>query len=758
MATTLLTVSVVIQLVTVWMALRLIRISGGRLSWILLALAFVARASRHIWRLGQVLLGYDEPVLVEDIISVGGSVLALAGVCGIGPLFVTLQKLLDEKQTILEKVEQSATRLQTIFGIIHEGLIIADRKGTLTDWNPAALALHGFEYSQNIPKSLEELAAVCRVSTPEGVLVPLSQWPMRRALDGETFADLELKFAGPEGSNERILRFSGSSIADRSGEVALAVLSMQDVTSAKWAEKALLESEKRFRLLAESAPVGVLETDGGGRFHYANPRWFNISGQTPAESADKGWQLALHPQSRSNFDEAWAATGRGSSRSWNGEFLIQRPNGQEIWTNVLATLVATEDSEPAMIAGIFEDISERKAVELELRRAMELSETANRTKTEFLANISHEIRTPMTIFMGMLDLVLDSPLSEDQRHYLETARNAAETLLILIEDILDFSRIEAGEFESERKPFLVASCLKLAMEMFAEKARQKGLEMHLTIAPDVPAILVGDERRIRQVLTNLLANAVKFTERGDIAINVTFSQLPSAAGELSLSVRDTGIGIPPDKFALLFQRFSQLDGSSTRKYGGSGLGLALCKAIVEGMGGSIGVESVPEQGCTFTFRLPAEAPAMPSQPSPSAARRKPAPAASNARILLAEDEGSIAELTTHLLRSWGWSVIAAPNGAQALERFRDEPFDLVLMDLQMPGMDGLEATRRIRAYERDQGRAAVPIIALTAHAHEEDRARCLAAGMDELVSKPIDCAALSRLLQSRLKPPSPPIS
>ncbi len=472
-----------------------------------------------------------------------------------------------------------------------------------------------------------------------------------------------------------------------------------------------------------------------------------------AESSDTGWQLAIHPDDRKAFSEAWSQTIGGTINGWRREFLIRRPNGEEIWVNIMATVVATEDSEPAMIVGTFEDITEQKRIEMELRQAMELSETSNRLKSEFLANISHEIRTPMTIFMGMLDLVLDSELTDVQRQYLKTAQIAADSLLVLIEDILDFSRIEAGELKFHKEPFVIATCVDRVAKLFSEKAREKGLELTITISTDAPGVMIGDEERVCQVLTNLLGNAIKFTDLGYIEIIVErrTCRFDSSINGIAFTVRDTGIGISAEKCDFIFQRFTQLDGSATRKYGGSGLGLALSKSLVEGMGGNLWVESEEGKGSAFTFWLPsdcvmAKLPAnAPPVISAGGFEDQILTDSSSAHILLAEDESLIAELTRNLLESKGWKVDVAENGQRAVEEFLKGSYDLVLLDVQMPVMDGVEAARRIREYN-----SKVPIVALTAHALDEDRKKCMDAGMVGFLSKPINSDALLSLIKIKI--------
>ncbi len=379
----------------------------------------------------------------------------------------------------------------------------------------------------------------------------------------------------------------------------------------------------------------------------------------------------------------------------------------------------------------------RLAAEAEeaLQEAQQARTETLRAKSEFLANISHEIRTPMTIFMGSVELVLHSRLTNQQRQYLQMAQGAAENLLSLIEDILDYAKIESGKLVLARKAFDLRQCVTEAVGGLSEAARQKHLTLSLDFSGELPEQIVGDSVRLGQVLTKLIGNAVKFTERGWIRVRVEAEEAGKAGmrrQELAFYVEDTGIGIPQSKMDHLFKVFSQADSSPTRKYGGTGLGLAFCGQIVEWMGGSIGVESREGEGSTFFFTIPSQAVQAPHT-TPS----EKAPAFTRAgRILVVEDDPMVRELVELLFRRRGYRVETEVNGLAAVRRHEIGDFDLILMDLQMPEMDGIEATRLIRRRESVTG-GHIPIIALTAHARSEDRDLCLAAGMDDFLAKPL---------------------
>ena len=403
----------------------------------------------------------------------------------------------------------------------------------------------------------------------------------------------------------------------------------------------------------------------------------------------------------------------------------------------------------------FEDRLRRRTEALQ--EALDRAQSASQTKSEFLANMSHELRTPMNGILGMIDVVLDSTLTPAQRDEIETAQRSAHALLALLNDILDLSKIEAGKMTLERIPLDARFLIEDIVKGQAGAARQKGLLLSSSVSAAVPQRVLGDPMRLRQVLANLVNNAIKFTERG--LVTIALDAAPVAPGrvrgrtmvDLHFTVRDTGVGIAPEKQAAIFEKFTQADGSVTRRYGGTGLGLTITRRLVEAFGGTITVESEPGRGTSFIFRFPAEVVNIVPAAAAAEGAERPSPGFTDPRtrrILVVEDNAVNQKVVSAMLSRRGHVFEVAGNGAIALGKLAEAHYDVVLMDVQMPVMDGLEATRQIR---QDARWKTLPIIAMTAHAMQGDKERCFEAGMNDYVSKPIQAQALYRSIEESLR-------
>ncbi len=496
--------------------------------------------------------------------------------------------------------------------------------------------------------------------------------------------------------------------------------------------------------------ISMMEPDGS--ITWVNDAFVQMTGYGSAEAVDKRLDEVLFgPSTGERAVEAFRSALR------NGEELTQdvlqyRRDGQTYW--VESNLIPVRDSAGQLTRwiAIDTDITKRRQAEEALLAAKEAAESSNRAKSEFVANLSHEIRTPMNAIIGMTDLTLETSLTQEQRDYLQTVRSSAESLLSLLNEVLDLSKIEAGKLRLEEIDFNVADVVRETINVLAVRAGEKGLSIDWHVPPDLPDVVRGEPTRLKQTLMNLIGNAIKFTDRGEVNVDVRSIWQNENEINLHFQIRDTGIGIPADKLDQIFEAFTQADSSTTRQFGGTGLGLTITAELVRLMHGRIWVESDIGQGSTFHFtvrlkvvgnRLHGPLPRQSEQDSGWSTER----VVRSLKILVADDHDANRQLVTTVLRRRGHQCVAVSDGQDALDAWRREPFDVILMDVQMPTMDGLEATSRIRQEEASTEQH-VPIVALTAHAMAGDRQRFLDAGMDDYLAKPLRPRDLVRAVES----------
>ena len=493
-----------------------------------------------------------------------------------------------------------------------------------------------------------------------------------------------------------------------------------------------MESEHRYRAMAEHSPDVILRYDLDGRLEYISPACRNY-GYDPVAMIGQNVAAFLDPEDvdRNVEYRIGIAQGREPAKGEKNIWRCRDATGRPVAFESATSPISDPDGRIVGAMAAMRDVTTRLKLEEELRNKREEAEAAVVAKGQFLANMSHEIRTPLTGvigFAGLLEAMKDLP--PEARQYAARIHTSGEALLNIVNDILDFSKLEAEQFEIGGHPFSPAGLVEDTVSLVRVQADQKGLRVEVDPMPSVPPCLVGDDQRIRQVFLNLLTNAVKFTEAGEVRVSAAYDR---QVNRLRITVSDTGIGIAPEFTGRLFQRFSQIDGSNTRRYGGSGLGLAICKGLVEIMGGEIGVDSQPGIGSTFWFTVsvaPAEA-APPEEapgPTPLDVRRL--------SLLVVDDVTTNRELVTAMLAPFGVQITEAVNGAAALEATGNQAFDLILMDLQMPVMDGLSATAAIRASANVNSRT--PILALSANVLPAQIEACRLAGMDDHIAKPIN--------------------
>jgi len=612
-----------------------------------------------------------------------------------------------------------------------------------TDVNDAFLDALGYSRAEILGKTADELGLF---------LQPEKQREIGDALEAQgRIANCELKVRCRDGS---ILDgvFFGEIVASQKKKYFLTV--MIDQTARKRMETELNEERQRLAGIIEGTHVGTWEYNVQTGEVVFNARWAEIIGYTLAEISPlsiETWEKFAHPDDLKASNKLLEKHYRGELDYYEFEARMKHKDGRWIWVLDRGKVATwTEDGKPLLMMGTHKDITLRKSMENSLREALDRSNNATAAKSEFLAMMSHELRTPLNGVLGFAELLAETALDEEQKSYAQTISHSGEHLLSVVNDILDFSSIEKGSLTLHSALFSIANLVELSAAGTRKAAADKGLAFRCEVAGGVPAQVTGDERRIRQILINLLGNAVKFTSVGSVVLRIA-PGATSGRGFLDFSVEDTGIGISSGTLDHLFKPFTQGDSTTHRRFGGTGLGLAISKRVAEAMGGSITVASTPGSGSTFTFHLPIEDPPPIASLTASPVRCLQKPASHDGfLVLVVDDDKASRVLAGEMLRSLGYRAEFVANGEEAVNGYSPESYSAILMDLQMPVMDGLEATARIREIEAAT-EVHVPIIALTANVMHGARERCLAAGMDDFLAKPFRKDELAVRLASAVR-------
>ncbi len=507
-------------------------------------------------------------------------------------------------------------------------------------------------------------------------------------------------------------------------------------------------SNELFRAIVDQTPVSVVITDLEGTIQYVNPQFVALTGYSEAEAVGRNPRILQSGEHGPLFyQEMWTTVLGGDI--WRGMIHNVGKDGRHFWELAHIAPVRDISGEIVQIVAIKQDMTQQRKTDERIRlqgvrlaESLRRAEEASRAKTAFLANVSHEIRTPLTGIVGLVDMLLDEVSDARQLGRLRMLKEASESLNSIVNDVLDLSKIEEGHSEVVEEEVTVAAFLKKLVARHAVAAEQKGLKLASTIDDRVPERIRTDGQKLGQILTNLISNAVKFTKHGHIRVSVA----PLAGDQphmICFSVEDTGIGIDPEKAERLFEPFTQLDSSYSKSFAGTGLGLAISKRLAELLGGSIRVDGMPGAGSTFSFSIRYSPSDSARQGRPRAPRENKSPTNDlGLSVLLAEDNRINQLVVRHMLEKAGIEVKSVDNGTVALKAMREELFDVVLLDIQMPGMNGIDVVESIREFERSTGRSRQPVIALTAYALSSDKNRILKAGVDGFVSKPVKSTEL----------------
>lgn len=636
-------------------------------------------------------------------------------------------RIRDERLETLKLVEQMS-------GVGHWRL---ERETNLVEWSDEVYRIHGVDrdrFDPNLDNALEFYV--------EGDRERLAGMIQSGMETGEGYL-AKLQILRPDGEERRVETHAEAEL-DETGRVIAMFGVFQDVTERDRVLARARRDEARYRLLAENTGDVITRVRADGSSKYISPAIQHLLGWTVEDMNGQALDY-IHPEDRSLVMAA-GLEALSTGLPTRLQHRAMHKDGSIVWVECTYKALVGADGKAREVVVVIRDMTDRKRLDAELTEAKEKAEAAARVKSEFLANMSHELRTPLTSVIGFSGLLQTSEaLPAQERIYVERIATASEALLGVINDILDYSKLEANGIEMDPEPFSVAALIDGAAAIIEGQCETKGLSLKVVVDVAMPQVLTGDAGRLRQVMLNFLSNAVKFTGKGGVTLRVGGAPEADGRWRLRVAVTDTGIGIPPEKIEVLFERFSQADASTTRLYGGTGLGLAISRRLIEIMGGEIGVDSRSGEGATFWFETPlAQGGALGRLASADDALATPG-GLSGARILMADDAPGNRELVSAILRGLGLEIDTVCDGAEAVQAMQGGGYDLVLMDVHMPVMDGLAATREIRRMQAGTGRR-TPILALTANVQADQVSRCLDAGMDGHLAKPVQIPELAGAL------------
>ena len=643
---------------------------------------------------------------------------------------------ITQRKRAEEALRESMELFVSAFDHAPIGMALVATDGRWLRVNPSLCRMLGYSERELLGMTFQD------ITHPEDLELDLQH--MRQVLEGEIEQyEMEKRYYHKHGSIVWAL-LSVSLVRDLDGQPLYFVSQIQDITQRKEIERAITESEERYRRLVEAFPdlIAIVQD---GRVAYVNPAGARMLGaQDPQELVGRSVLEFVHPERRGEVAAQIASIGEGGPPPDSIEERFITLDGREIYAEVKVVPTSHKDRPASQI--IARDITESRRVAEELRRARDQAIEASRLKSEFVANMSHEIRTPLNAIIGMTELLQDTPLSERQREFVQTIQTSSQSLLSIINDILDFSKIEAGKMVLEEVDFDLVSLVEGTSEMLAGAARGKGISLMTFVDPTIPRTLIGDPARLRQVLLNLLSNAVKFTEQGEVLLRVLPHRAADSEVELLFEVRDTGIGIDSAHLGKLFQPFTQADASTTRRYGGTGLGLTISKTLVELMGGTIWAESQPGVGSTFRFTARFKVAAMERSPTQQLVLPP------DLRVLVVDDQAAHRQILRSYLESWHMRCEEAADGAQAMEKAQREHFDLAILDLLLPDTDGFDLAQQLRRLS-----PSTKLVLLTAHHEQGQGERAVDAGFSAYLLKPIRQSHLMDVLAniSARKEPQP---